>query len=282
MNTWHSIRQKIWHTIRQSPMTALGIALLTLLLFLTLFGPWVVPNDPLTVQMSERLQPPSWQYPFGTDHLGRCLFSRLVEGAQITLGLAAVVIVTVAVIGIPVGLLSGYVGGRLDTFLMRIVDGAGALPEFVVAISVAGFLGPNLTNLLLSIVAIKWMGYARVVRSIVLSEREKEYVLAARVAGGSAWTVMRRHLIPQILSPVFVLAALDIGKIIMLIAMFSFLGLGAQPPTPEWGAMLNDGRPYFQTVPELMIYPGMAILLVVISCNLIADGLRDRLDVRSR
>lgn len=274
-------RNSTWNLLK-SPMTLLGIVILAIIALLTLLGPWLVPNDPLTVQMAERLQPPSLQYPLGTDHMGRCIFSRLVEGARITLGLSAIVIVTVTLIGIPIGLLSGYVGGRLDTFLMRLVDGAGALPEFVVAIAIAGFLGPNLTNLMISIIAIKWMGYARVVRSIVLSEREKEYVLAARVAGSRTWTVMWRHLIPQVLSPVFVLTALDVGKIIMLIATFSFLGLGAQPPTPEWGAMLNDGRPYFQTVPELMIYPGVAILLVVISCNLIADGLRDRLDVRSR
>ena len=213
----------VWHFVRQNPMIALGLLLLAVLLLLTLAGPRIVPNDPLTVQMAERLQPPSWQYPLGTDHLGRCLFSRLVEGAQITLGLAAAVIVTVAVIGIPVGLLSGYIGGRLDTFLMRIVDGAGALPEFVVAISVAGFLGPSLTNLLLSIVAIKWMGYARVVRSIVLSEREKEYVLAARVAGGGAGAGEAGGLVPQSLSPVFVVFALDIGQSIILIAMVSFL-----------------------------------------------------------
>jgi len=276
------IRRNTWRSMLRDPMTALGTGILAIIILLTLIGPFIVPNDSLAVKMSERLQSPSWQYPLGTDHLGRCIFSRLVAGAKTTLGISAFVIISVTLIGIPVGLLSGYVGGRVDALLMRLVDGVGALPEFILAIAISGFLGPSLTNLMLSIVLVKWIGYARVVRSIVLSEREKEYVLAARVAGCSTWTVLWRHLLPQIISPVVVLAALDIGKIILIISALSYLGLGAQPSAPEWGAMLNDGRPYFQTVPELMIYPGVAIMLVVVSCNLISDGLRHILDVRSR
>ncbi|XEC93093.1 nickel transporter permease [Paenibacillus tarimensis] len=271
-----------WSLLLREPASLVGIILMSIIIFLTLFGPVLVPNDPLTVQMSERLQQPSLKYPLGTDHMGRCLFSRLVAGAQTTLGITALAIAVVAVIGIPLGLLSGYIGGRIDAAVMRIVDGVSALPEFILAIAFAGFLGPSLTNLMLSIVLVKWIGYARVVRSIVLSEREKEYVLSARVAGCSAWVIMRRHLLPQIISPVIVLAALDIGKVILIVSSLSYLGLGAQPPAPEWGAMLNDGRPYFQTVPGLMIYPGLAIMLVVISCNLIGEGFRDSLDVRSK
>jgi peptide/nickel transport system permease protein len=265
----------------RNPMTAIGMGLLAILTFLTLVGPYLVPHDPLTANMAERLQPPSWEYPLGTDHFGRCMFSRLVAGAQTTLGITALAIVSVMLIGVPLGLAAGYAGGRIDAVVMRLVDGAQALPEFLLAIAITGFLGPGLTNLMISIVLVKWMGYARVVRSIVLSEREKEYVLAARAAGSGAWTILWRHLLPQVFSPVIVLAALDTGKIILTISALSYLGLGAQPPTPEWGAMLNDGRPYFQTVPELMIYPGLAIMLVVIACNLIGEGLRDILDVRS-
>jgi len=241
----------------------------------------MVHNDPLTVNMSERLLAPSWQYPIGTDHLGRCLFSRLAAGAQTTLGIAALALAAVMIIGIPIGLLEGYKRGRADAVLMRMVDAIGAFPDFIMAIAFTGFLGPSLTNLMLSIILVNWIGYARVVRSIVLSEREKEYVLAARAAGCSSWTIIRRHLLPNIISPVIVLAALDIGKIILIIASLSYVGLGGQPPSPEWGAMLNDGRPYFQSNPSLMIYPGLAIMLVVISCNLISEGVRDRLDVKS-
>jgi peptide/nickel transport system permease protein len=275
-----SVRRSTWGRMWRYPLTALGMSMMAIMVLLTLIGPLLVPNDPLTVQMSERLQSPSWQYPLGTDHMGRCIFSRLVAGAQTTLGISALAIMTVSFIGIPLGLFSGYIGGRFDALIMRVVDGMGALPEFLLAIAFSGFLGPSLTNLILSVAMVKWIGYARVVRSIVLSEREKEYVLAARVAGSSTWTIVWRHLFPQILPPVVVLAALDIGKIILIVSSLSYIGLGAQPPAPEWGAMLNDGRPYFQTVPELMIYPGLAIMLVVVSCNLIGEGLRDILDVR--
>ncbi|MDR6225703.1 nickel transporter permease [Desmospora profundinema] len=262
------------------PMPLIGMGILASILLVAWIGPFLVPNDPITVNMEERLLSPSFKYPLGTDHMGRCLFSRLAVGAQATLGITAVVVVTVVLIGIPVGLLSGYVGGRFDSITMRVVDGLNAFPEFILAIAVAGFLGPSLTNLMLSVVLVKWIGYARIVRGIVLSEREKEYVLAARVGGCGTWKLLRRHLLPSIVSPVLVLAALDVGKVILTISSLSYLGLGAQPPAPEWGAMLNDGRSYFQTFPELMIYPGAAIFLVVLSCNLIGDGLRDALETK--
>ncbi|MCP3764380.1 ABC transporter permease subunit [Domibacillus sp. A3M-37] len=262
-------------------MTLLGIFLLAVILIMTIIGPFLVPNDPLSANMAERLAPPSLTYPFGTDHMGRCIFSRVVVGSRVTLGITALVIATVILIGIPIGLLSGYIGGRFDSFVMRIADGLMALPEFILAIAIAGFLGPSLINLMISVMLVKWVSYTRVVRGIVLSEREKEYVLAAKVGGCPAWKVITRHLLPQIISPVLVLATLDVGKVILIISSLSYLGLGAQPPAPEWGAMLNDGRAYFQTVPELMIYPGMAIFIVVLSCNLIGEGLRDKLDVKN-
>lgn len=266
--------------LRRNPLSSIGASLLAFIILLAFIGPLILQNDPLTVNMSERLLQPSWQYPLGTDHLGRCMFSRLAAGARTTLGIASLALVAVTLIGIPIGLLAGYKRGWLDSILMRIVDAIGAFPDFIMAIAFTGFLGPSLTNLMLSIILVNWIGYARVVRGIVLSEREKEYVLAARAAGCSSWIIIWRHLLPNIISPVLVLAALDIGKIILIIASLSFVGLGAQPPSPEWGAMLNDGRPYFQANPSLMIYPGIAIMLVVISCNLISEGVRDRLDVR--
>ncbi|OAH58033.1 nickel ABC transporter permease subunit NikC [Domibacillus aminovorans] len=270
-----------WYLKSGKPITLLGIFFLTVILITTIIGPFLVPNDPLSANMAERLASPSFTYPFGTDHMGRCIFSRLVIGSQATLGITALVIATVILIGIPIGLLSGYIGGRFDSFVMRIADGLIALPEFILAIAIAGFLGPSLMNLMISVVVVKWISYTRVVRSIVLSEREKEYVLAAKVGGCPTWKIITRHLLPQIISPVLVLAALDVGKVILIISSLSYLGLGAQPPVPEWGAMLNEGRPYFQTFPELMIYPGVAIFLVVLSCNLIGEGLRDKLDVKS-
>jgi peptide/nickel transport system permease protein len=261
-------------------LTVCGLLFLTVILFLTLIGPFFVPNDPLTANMSDRLASPSLTYPLGTDHMGRCILSRLIVGSQVTLGITGLVVATVVLIGIPIGLATGYIGGRVDTIFMRLADGLLALPEFILAIAIAGFLGPSLTNLMMSIVFVKWIGYTRVVRGIVISERTKDYVSAAKVSGSSNWKIIRRHMLPQIISPVLVLATLDIGKVIMIISSLSYLGLGAQPPASEWGAMLNDGRPYFQTAPELMIYPGLAIFFVVLSFNLIGEGLRDKLDVK--
>lgn len=269
------------YRMNSATMTWIGIISLSIIVLITLLGPILVPNDPLTANMAERLSPPSLTHPLGTDHMGRCIFSRLVIGSQATLGITSLVIAAVVLIGIPFGLLSGYIGGRIDTLIMRLADGLAALPEFILAIAIAGFLGPSLVNLMISVVLVKWISYTRVVRGIVLSEREKEYVLAAKVGGCPAWKIIIRHLLPQILSPVLVLAALDVGKVILIISSLSYLGLGAQPPAPEWGAMLNDGRPYFQTFPEMMVYPGLAIFLVVLSCNLIGEGLRDKLDVKS-
>lgn len=266
----------------REPMSLIGLSLFMVIILITLIGPFFTPNDPLMVNMGERMLSPSLKYPFGTDHMGRCIFSRLVVGAQATLGITGLVVTTVILIGIPIGILAGFIGGRFDAYMMRIVDGLSALPEFILAIAIAGFLGPSLTNLMLSVVLVKWMSYARVVRGIVLSEREKDYVLAAIVGGCSTWKVLYRHLLPQIVSPVLVLAALDVGKVILTISSLSYLGLGAQPPAPEWGAMLNDGRSYFQTAPEMMIYPGVAIILVVLACNLVGDGLRDALDLNSQ
>jgi peptide/nickel transport system permease protein len=266
----------------QNLLIQCGIIFFMIITLITLIGPFIVPNDPLTANMAERLSPPSSAYPLGTDHMGRCILSRLIVGAQSTLGITALVVATVALIGIPIGLVIGYIGGRLDTVFMRVADGILALPEFILAIAIAGFLGPSLTNLMISIVFVKWIAYTRVVRSIVITERNKDYVQAAKVGGSSNWKIIRRHMFPQIVSPVLVLATLDIGKVILTISSLSYLGLGAQPPAPEWGAMLNDGRPYFQSAPELMIYPGLAIFFVVLSFNLMGEGLRDKWDVKSR
>jgi len=171
----------------RDPMTAAGVGILAIIVLVALLGPLFVKNDPLTANMAERLLPPGAQYPLGTDHLGRCLFSRLVMGAETTLGISALVIAIVMLIGMAVGLISGYLGGRVDAFLMRTVDGMSVLPDFMLVIAISGFLGPSLNNLMLSLVLINWIGYARMVREIVLSEREKEYVLAARVAGCGTW-----------------------------------------------------------------------------------------------
>ncbi|MGE6663881.1 nickel transporter permease [Paenibacillus xylanexedens] len=269
-------------SLRLSPLLWLGASIILFFLLIALFGPWILPNDPLLVRMSDRLLPPSAEFPLGTDHLGRCILSRIIDGTRTTMSTSFLVLTTVILIGVPIGMLSGFWGGRLDTFLMRTVDGIGAIPEFLLAVAVAGFLGPGLLHVMLAVACVKWITYARLVRSIVLLEKEKDYVKAAVVAGSGMWIILYRHLARQVASPLAVMAALDVGRFILLISMLSFLGLGVQAPAPEWGAMLNEGRSYFQAAPQLMIYPGLCILMVVFSSNLISDGIRDHLDVRNR
>ena len=268
--------------VRDHPIIAVGLALLGCFLVVGIAGPVFAPNDPLLISMADRLLSPNAEYPLGTDHLGRCILSRLLAGAPTPLGLSVATIVAVVAIGVPVGLLSGYRGGKLDALLMRVASASGALPEFLLAVAVAGFLGPGLVNVMLAIACVKWISYARIVRGVVMAEREKEYALASIVAGSSGWTVVRRHVLRHVASPLAILASADIGRTILLISALCYLGLGAQPPAPEWGAMLNDGRSFFQAEPQLMMYPGLCILAVVLACNLLSDGLRDLLDVRGR
>ncbi|SDZ42803.1 peptide/nickel transport system permease protein [Evansella caseinilytica] len=237
-------------------------------------------HDPTLTNLEGGLQGRSLQHPLGTDHLGRDVLTRLLLGGQQTIGSSLFALIAAVFIGIPFGLVSGYKRGIVDRVFMRIADGFLAFPDTIVAIVLAGLLGPGIGNLMLAIVMVKWVSYARLVRSTVLSEVQKDYVLVARINGLSAGTIMRKHLVPHIIGHVLVMASLDLGKIILLISAFSYIGLGAQPPTPEWGAMLNDSRPYFQSMPELMIYPGLAIVIVVLFTNMLGDYFRDQFDVK--
>ncbi|TPE70921.1 nickel transporter permease [Halalkalibacterium halodurans] len=237
-------------------------------------------HDPTLANMGERLQGMSLQHPLGTDHLGRDVLTRLLLGAQQTVGYSLMALLVALFIGIPFGLISGYKGCIVDRVFMRVADGFLAFPDTIVAIVLSGLLGPGIGNLVLAIVMVKWVSYARLVRSTVLTEVEKDYVAIARINGLSSSKIMRKHLFPHIVGHVLVMATLDLGKIILLISALSYIGLGAQPPTPEWGAMLNDSRPYFQSMPQLMIYPGLAIVIVVLLTNMLGDYLRDYFDVK--
>lgn len=259
---------------------ALGLLFAIFILSVTLIGGSLVPHDPFLVDMGNRLQGSSSAHWLGTDQLGRDILARIVYGAKLTIGLGTVAIAAAILIGVPVGLLSGYVGGKVDAILMRIVDGILSFPDFILAIAIAGILGPNLTNLLIAIVLVRWIVYARVVRGLVLTEKEKEYVLVSQTSNSSALKTIRMHILPQVIPDIIVMAAIDVGKVILLVSSFSYIGLGAQPPIPEWGAMLNDGRAYFQVNPLLMVYPGLAIMLTVLCFNLLGDGLKNHFDIR--
>jgi peptide/nickel transport system permease protein len=236
----------------------------------------------MTQDLSNRLQPPSLAHPFGTDRLGRDVFARIVHGARVSLGIAVAVTAIRLVLGVAIGLLAGYGGGWVDELLMRVVDLLFAFPGIVLALVIAGIAGPSLTNVLLALAVVGWGTYARVVRSEVLSVRERDYVTASRLSGTPHHRIVLEHVLPNVLGPTIVLATLDIGTVVLATAGLSFLGLGAQPPTPEWGTMIAAGRHYLQTAWWLVNVPGLAIVVTVLGFTLLGDGLRDVLDPEGR
>lgn len=257
-----------------------GLTIVGLLFVAAVVAPWLSPHDPTAVEPAVRLAGSSLDHPLGTDALGRDVLSRILVGARWSLGTAAVATISVVVIGVAVGLIAGFYGGIVDSVSMRVVDALLAFPALLLTLAIVGTIGPGLRGVFLGLIAVAWTDYARVVRGSVLAIREREYVEAARASGVPDRRLLLRHVMPGVVSPVLVLATLEMGQLVLALSGLSFLGLGAQPPTPEWGAMLNDGRTYFLTAPHLMLYPGIAITLAVLGLNLLGDGLRDVLDPR--
>lgn len=262
----------------RDPGAVIGLTIVTIAILMALLGPLLPLDDPTELDLENRLLPLSAEHPLGTDHMGRDELSRLVYGARATLGLASLSLIIIMGIALIVGAASGYYGGWLDAGLMAVVDLLLAFPSLVLAIAVAGILGPSIVNVLIAMSVVWWAGYARVIRGMVLSARQRDYVEAARAIGASDVRIVVFHIARNILGPFVVLASLDMGLIILGIAGLSFLGLGAQPPTPEWGAMLNESRAYMQTDPKLLLIPGIAIFALVLGFNLLGDGIRDLLD----
>jgi peptide/nickel transport system permease protein len=263
-----------------------GMLVVLVVMLAAAAAPLVAPFDPLEQDIGQRLREPGWQdargrvHALGTDHLGRDILSRIIFGSRIALlvGLAAVVIS--GVLGMIIGLVAGYFGGRMDDFLMRLADIQLAFPFILLAIAVIGVLGPSLRNIIIVIGVSSWVVYARVVRGEVLSIREREYVHAAVALGSRHWRVLMIHVLPNTFTPWLVVATLDMARVIVIESALSFLGLGVQPPTPTWGGMLADGRVYLSTAWWLATFPGLAILITVLGINLFGDGLRDTLDPR--
>ena len=263
-----------------------GLVVVVTVLLAAAFAPWLTPFDPLEQEINERLREPGWQnaagrvHPLGTDHLGRDILARVIFGSRIALlvGLSAVLIS--GVLGMAIGLVSGYFGGKVDDFFMRLADIQLAFPFILLAIAVIGVLGPSLRNIIIVIGVSSWVVYARVVRGEVLSIREREFVQAAIALGSRDGRVLVRHVLPNAFTPWLVVATLDMARVIVIESALSFLGLGVQPPTPTWGGMLADGRVYLSTAWWLATFPGLAILVTVLGINLLGDGLRDTLDPR--
>lgn len=258
--------------------TVVGLAIVVVLAVVALLAPWLAPHDPALVDPARGFAARSASHWLGTDNLGRDILSRLVHGARWSLGIVLVATLLIMTAGVVVGVAAGYVGGVLDDVLMRLVDTILSVPSLLLGLAIVGTLGPGLGSLMFGLASIWWVGYARVVRGLVLSLRERGFVDAARALGATDRRIVVHHILPGILPAVAVLASLEMGELVLAISGLSFLGLGAQPPTPEWGAMLNDGRTFFFTAPQLMLYPGLVISIAVLGFNLLGDGLRDALD----
>ncbi|WP_154891501.1 nickel transporter permease [Paenibacillus polysaccharolyticus] len=254
------------------------LSLTTGWIVLALIAPLLAPHDPLATNFAKVLQPSSPEYPLGTDQLGRCVLSRLLYGARTSLLLTFMMIGIVFGLGVAVGVVAGFLRGLVDTLLMRLCDTLMAFPGLIFAIAVVGMLGPGLFNTVVALSVVWWAKYARMARSLVISLQQKEFVTAAAFSGARKIQIISRTILPNMLPPLIVMAMMDVGGMMLSISGLSFLGLGAQPPDPEWGAMLNEGRRYLQTAPWLLIYPGLAIFGTVIIFNLLGDSLRDVLD----
>ncbi|MBM7068654.1 ABC transporter permease [Actibacterium sp. 188UL27-1] len=237
-------------------------------------------SSPEEMDLLARLAPPSAAHPLGTDHLGRDVLSRLLAAIPISLGAALATMAAILAIALPWGLLAGLTGGRVDMVMMRVADIVLAFPTLVLALAVIGFLGASLEASIIGVVVAWWPSNARLVRAMVLSAKERDFVRAAYLAGASRTRVVIRHILPQILPPLAVVVSLETASVLLALSSLSFLGIGAQPPTPEWGAMLNEARPFLVSAPHMLLAPGLAVMLAVFAFNLVGEALRDLLDQR--
>lgn len=272
---------RAWWRFRRNRPALVGLALVIMLVILGAFPEVFAPFSPYVQTLRDRGAAPSAMHPFGVDQVGRDILSRVIYGARIALlvGLSATGLSLL--VGVAVGATAGYFGRTVDTVLMRFVDALMAFPVLVLLIAAAAAIGPGLSNLIVIIGLTTWAQYARVVRAEVLRLREQEFVAAARAVGATSTRIIVRHLLPNMLGPIIVLASLSVASVILLESALSFLGLGVQPPTPSWGSMLSDGRTYILPYPGIAIFPGLAITVVVLAFNLLGDGLRDAIDPRA-
>ncbi len=275
-------RKRRMPALLRSPLTVAGLVIVSIFVLAAILAPVIAPYEPNKQQLSQRLKPPTAQHWMGTDQLGRDVLSRLLWGARVSLTVGLVVVISASIFGTIVGLIAGYFGGLTDDGLMRTTDIFFAFPSLILAMAIAGALGPSLETAMIAIAVVSWPVYARLVRGQVLSLRKREFVEAAQSIGASGFRIISRHLLPNSLSPLLVQASFDMGGAILIAAGLSFIGFGAQPPTAEWGVMISEGRKYVTTQPWLPLFPGLAILVTVAAFNLIGDGLRDALDPRLR
>ena len=267
---------------RLNPLAKIGLLIILLLFITALLASSLAPYSPLSQQLDKRLKTPSWKHPLGLDEYGRDILSRIIYGSRISLYIGIIVVFISFIIGLTLGLIAGYEGGWVDELIMRITDILLAFPGILLAIALMAILGPSLNNVILALCLIGWISYARLVRGQVLKIKEMPYVMAARAIGAGKISILLRHILPNIISPIIIQATLGIAGVIISEASLSFLGLGVQEGVPSWGAMLNGGRNYMIEAPHLTLFPGLAIMIVVLGFNFVGDGLRDALDPRMK
>jgi len=264
----------------QNKLGVLGLSIFGALIIVAVFASYLAPFDPFEQNLKGGLQSPSHEHPLGQDKLGRDNLSRIIFGSRISVFVGLVVVGISLLIGIFVGSIAGYNGGWIDELFMRIVDIFLAFPGILLAIGLTAVLGPSLNHVILALCVTGWVSYARIVRGQILTVKEQEYIIAARALGANPFRIITIHIMPNILSPLIVEATFGMAGVILAEASLSFLGLGAQPPTPSWGSMLNEGRQFLLVAPHMTTFPGLAIMMVVLGFNFLGDGLRDALDVR--
>ncbi|MBF1157307.1 MAG: ABC transporter permease subunit [[Eubacterium] sulci] len=263
--------------IMRQRKTQIGLAIAILFVLVAIFAPLIAPNNPTLVDVTVKLQNPSFKYPFGTDQLGRCVFSRIVCGSRYSLFYSFTVLAITLIIGLPIGMIAGYVGGKWDTAIMRVIDIFLAMPSFIIVLAIAGSFGTSGKNLILAMSLSYWANYARVSRALTLKIKGESYFQALKAGGLSNVRIIFKHVLRNIMPSIIALATVEIGSIILSIAGYSFIGLGVQAPNPEWGIMLSESKPFIQTFPQLMMYPGLTIMLIVFGVNMLGEGVQDGL-----
>lgn len=279
---WANQARLVRAALRRNPLGAVGFLLLAAMVLVAIFADQIAPYDPLLLKVDERLQPPSLAHPFGTDTMGRDILSRVIYGSRISLRVAALVLVIALGVGVTVGASAGYLGGMFDEVMMRVTDIFLAFPPLILALAVNAGLGPGIESAMFAVAFTWWPGYARMIRAQVLSAKSNLYVEAARAIGASQGRVLLLHILPNCIGPTIVQLTLDAGYVVLTTAGLSFVGLGAQPPTPEWGFMVSEGRKFILSQWWSPTFPGLALCLLVVGFNLFGDFLRDLLDPRLR
>lgn len=273
----------IWHSFSRNKAAVIALLYLIIISLAAIFAPAIATHDPIAIDTINRLAPASSEHFLGTDHLGRDIYSRIIFGTRISLTVGLLTaFVGAATVGTTLGLLAGFFGGRVDDIIMRIIDINLAFPGVLLALLIMATLGQGLFNMMIALSIFSIPAVARVTRGTTLSVKEEDFILAARCVGLSNLRIMIRHVLPNVLAPIIVMSTLRVATVILAAASLSFLGLGAKPPTPEWGAMINDGRWYLRQAPQLMLVPGIAIFVTVLAINFVGDALRDALDPRLR